>query len=73
MNDLKIEKHVKQICGWPTDVASIDYHRVKSMKQSNKCFPHTILMFVPGNPGCIGWYIPMLYEILEKLGELVSQ
>lgn len=31
--------------------------------------PHTVLMFVPGNPGCAAWYIPMLKSVIECLGE----
>jgi len=30
--------------------------------------PHTIFMFIPGNPGCVGWYIDMLCTIVKQLG-----
>mmetsp|Transcript_3297 Transcript_3297/g.6407 ORF Transcript_3297/g.6407 Transcript_3297/m.6407 type:complete len:375 (+) Transcript_3297:82-1206(+) len=30
--------------------------------------PHTVLLFVPGNPGCIGWYTKLLVEAVRRLG-----
>ena len=30
--------------------------------------PHTAFIFVPGNPGCIGWYMPFLESIVTQLG-----
>jgi len=39
-------------------------------KSNNKYYqtPHTILIFVPGNPGCIGWYKSTLSTLVERLG-----
>ena len=29
---------------------------------------HTVLLFLPGNTGLVGWYVPMLGEIVRRLG-----
>jgi pimeloyl-ACP methyl ester carboxylesterase len=55
-----VTKSVVNLLGWPTDVVSID------PLASSKV--HTTLLFVPGNPGLVGWYIPALVSILEELG-----
>jgi pimeloyl-ACP methyl ester carboxylesterase len=31
-------------------------------------YPHTVIMFIPGIPGCIEWYIDMIHTIVKKLG-----
>jgi Uncharacterised conserved protein (DUF2305). len=75
-------KHIrKEICGWPTDTYEIDrYHNwyESSFPQEQDPIlpsppqpvnPHTVLMFVPGNPGCAGWYVKMLTRAIEKLGD----
>ena len=61
---LELKKEVTPIAGIKTDTISINY------TQNNQTIqPHTILLFVPGNPGCIGWYSkPFLYNIIQKLG-----
>ena len=55
-----VTKDVVKMLGWPTDVVSIDFAEAKP--------PHTYLLFVPGNPGLVGWYIPALVSILQQLG-----
>jgi hypothetical protein len=55
-----VTKDVVKILGWPTDVVSIDFAKARP--------PHTYLLFVPGNPGLVGWYIPALVSILQQLG-----
>ena len=47
------------ILGWPTDTVSVQHDNDK---------PHTLLIFVPGNPGCIGWYTLNLVELVTRLG-----
>ena len=67
----KILDSVQLICGWPTDLSSIDYYDydvTKSGYRNDPVYPHTIIMFVPGNPGCIGWYDDMLYSIVQQIG-----
>lgn len=56
-----ITKRVVDLLGWPTDVVSIDH----LTQQSDV---HTYILFVPGNPGLVGWYIPPLEQILQQLG-----
>ena len=55
-----VERGVEDILGWPTDTFSII------------CGPqehvHTILVFIPGNPGLCEWYIPLFSKILEAIG-----
>lgn len=67
--NIQINQSVHQISNWQTDVVSIDhYHCSTPTTSSGIHIPHTIFLFVPGNPGCVGWYIDMLYHILEKMG-----
>jgi hypothetical protein len=79
--NLQVNRQVCTLCGWPTDIASIDYYGSTGTSMSTSThdatppsspssisLPHTIFMFVPGNPGCIGWYIDMLYSVVQKLG-----
>ena len=63
--NLRIKQCVREISTWPTDVASIDYINEETNQPH---VPHTIFLFIPGNPGCIGWYIDMLHDIVKKLG-----
>lgn len=63
--NLQTNHQVCKICDWPTDTASIAYHS----KNGDQICPHTILLFVPGNPGCIGWYLAMLHSIIQRLGK----
>ena len=55
-----VTKDVVKMLGWPTDVVSIDFAEARP--------PHTYLLFVPGNPDLVGWYIPALVSILQQLG-----
>ena len=54
-----------EISGWPTDVISIE-HDARSTNRSQK--PNTLILFIPGNPGVIHWYIDFLSKILQTLG-----
>lgn len=56
----RIETQVRSILGWPTETVLIDYCGHEDA--------HTVLCFVPGNPGCVGWYIPFLEQLVTKLG-----
>jgi peroxiredoxin len=31
-------------------------------------FPHTVLVFIPGSPGLVEWYLPMFVQLVETLG-----
>ena len=65
--ELELKKEIKQIAGWATDTVSINY--VNKSKDQDIIRPHTIILFVPGNPGCVGWYTkPLLYPMIKKLG-----
>lgn len=48
------------ICGWPTDVLSIQHEVTMPI--------HTVILFVPGNPGVIHWYTNCLTQIVQRLG-----
>ena len=59
VNEPIVTEKVVTILDWPTDAVSIDYVDIR---------PHTYLIFIPGNPGLVGWYIPALASILQSLG-----
>jgi pimeloyl-ACP methyl ester carboxylesterase len=61
---VKVTNEVKTILQFPTDTVSIDFLD----ENGEVSMPQTILVFVPGNPGLIHWYAPMLKEILDQLG-----
>ena len=62
-----VKTEVISILDWPTETVSVDY--VSSEGRDCKPeFPDKVLFFVPGNPGCIGWYIPSLVELVTRLG-----
>jgi hypothetical protein len=46
------------ICGWPTDTLSIDLVSPA----------HTLILFIPGNPGVVHWYTTFLTRIVQQLG-----
>ena len=49
-NGLSVVEDRSCIAGWPTDTLSID-HIIKSNDDDD--VPHTIIVFIPGNPGVI--------------------
>ena len=62
---LVVKETVQDISGWPTDTLSIDYDR---RSDGLGPYPQTVILFVPGNPGCVGWYKKMLVALVERLG-----
>mmetsp|Transcript_4310 Transcript_4310/g.12158 ORF Transcript_4310/g.12158 Transcript_4310/m.12158 type:complete len:368 (-) Transcript_4310:68-1171(-) len=60
----RVRQSVQTICGWPTDTFAIDYDG--SDVDSDP--PHTVLLFIPGNPGCCSWYQKLLLEAVKRLG-----
>ena len=61
--ELSIKEEVVEVCGWETDMISIDPNTV------NGDDVHTWIIFIPGNPGCIGWYKRLLNEVIQGLGK----
>ena len=57
---LRTRERLVKICEWPTDTVQIDHVALER--------PHTLILFVPGNPGCVGWYHRMLSSIVKRLG-----
>jgi len=58
------QEKVQLIAGWKTDTISIDH-----FDSTNTIHPpHTVLLFVPGNPGFCGWYKKLLVQICQRLG-----
>ncbi|KAL9186277.1 hypothetical protein ACHAXT_005515 [Thalassiosira profunda] len=66
-DDLDVSEHRVCICGWPTDALAIDHRRDKSDNSRHRA-EHTLLLFVPGNPGVIHWYTDWLAQIVRRLG-----
>jgi hypothetical protein len=60
---MKVTEGRFSICGWPTDVVAIDHDSSESTQ------PHTLLLFIPGNPGVIHWYVDFLCQVLCNLGD----
>jgi Lipid-droplet associated hydrolase len=63
-----VKTEVKTILQWPSDTFSIDYG-IESAQNHHRSPPpvHTILVFIPGNPGLIDWYVPFFTKILKRL------
>lgn len=66
-HNVHVREEVKNFLGWPTDTVSVDYNVTENSTWHQKR-PHTIIVFIPGNPGCIGWYIPNLVDLVSALG-----
>lgn len=65
MNRLRSRYEVKQILEFPTDTIAIDH-----LDESGESYPpETIIIFLPGNPGLVHWYIPLLKELVHRLGK----
>jgi pimeloyl-ACP methyl ester carboxylesterase len=62
---LVVTNELKQILHFPTDTVAIDY----ADENGAICTPQTIIVFVPGNPGLVHWYVPMLKELVNRLGD----
>lgn len=58
---LRIETSTTTLLGWSTDIFSIDW-------KDRATRPHTVLVFLPGNPGLVEWYIPMFRDLIQILG-----
>jgi len=66
---ISVKRDVVEISKWPTDTISIDYcHQINESNKRIIIEPHTLILFVPGNPGCVGWYVAFLHSVVEKLG-----
>lgn len=79
--DIVVERKVLELVGWPTDTFSVDYsvlppgrHEQDSaagttplVDKSNDSNVHTVILFIPGNPGLNEWYIPFFSSILQAL------
>lgn len=61
---MEVQEERIDICGWLTDVVSIDHPN-----KTDHSKWRTILLFIPGNPGVIHWYVSFLCNILQHLGE----
>jgi pimeloyl-ACP methyl ester carboxylesterase len=58
----KVTKIQTTVLGWPTDTVSIDFHTYSRED------PHTVLIFIPGNPGQCDWYVSDLVTLVTMLG-----
>ena len=71
---IRVQTHEKTIplLGWPTDTVSIEWTHQEAtlddVANPTNLQPHTIILFVPGNPGLVPWYIPMLTSMIHQLG-----
>ena len=70
--EIKTSTTVKNILDWPTNTFAIDYvysDRKNKVGSVSMIVPaHTAVIFVPGNPGLMEWYLPVFCGILERLG-----
>ncbi len=63
----RLQRGTTTLCGWPSDTFSIDYY-VPFHDDVRIDVPHTVLVFVPGNPGLIEWYLSFFQQLLQRLG-----
>jgi pimeloyl-ACP methyl ester carboxylesterase len=67
-DQLRVTRNVETILGWPSDTFSVDFCAAGAGESHLKQFPHTVLVFIPGNPGLVEWYLPMFTQLVERLG-----
>jgi pimeloyl-ACP methyl ester carboxylesterase len=66
---LRVTRNVESILGWPSDTFSVDFRAADACNgHALRNFPHTVLVFIPGNPGLVEWYLPMFVQLVERLG-----
>jgi pimeloyl-ACP methyl ester carboxylesterase len=63
----RLQRGTTTVCGWPSDSFSVDYY-VPWHDDVVIDTPHTVLVFVPGNPGLIEWYLSLLQQLITRLG-----
>lgn len=64
-----VKKDVIKLSGWPTDVVALDFDTFgRNENDAVSSLIHTYILFVPGNPGLVGWYVPALKSILQQVG-----
>ena len=67
-----LTQRVRSVHGWPTATFSIRHFSSGDDDCSRSSYsperPHTILVFIPGNPGLIEWYVQSFFEIIRRLG-----
>jgi len=61
------KKEVIALLGWPTQCFAVD-HRLGNGVEDLTVIPHTYVIFVPGNPGLIDWYVPFFEGMVRSLG-----
>jgi pimeloyl-ACP methyl ester carboxylesterase len=59
-----VEQRIRTVLGWPSDVFSMDC----VANNGDSEIPHTLIIFIPGNPGLVEWYLPVFKALLERLG-----
>jgi len=65
--DLSVIEKQECICGWPTDTVNIDLNRRDRLIAPSPPY-HSLILFTPGNPGVVQWYIDFLCKVLLQLG-----
>jgi pimeloyl-ACP methyl ester carboxylesterase len=69
--EMEIIEEEEMIAGWKTDTVSIEWVSTERITGQNMSVgTHLLILFIPGNPGCVRWYIPMLQSIVEQLIEV---
>ena len=66
--DTIVHKEEILVCDWPTDTVYIHAYDDSNHQINAKVQPNFVIFFIPGNPGCIGWYVRFLSEIISKIG-----
>lgn len=57
--------------GYPTKTFAVDFVKpptAGATQGSTRVFPHTVLVFIPGNPGLVDWYLRSFESIVDRLG-----
>jgi len=78
LHDVITKNEVITLIGWPTDAFAID-HPVIGFGGAGRCEDdgttstpqppvHTLIIFVPGNPGLVEWYVPFFERVVSRLG-----
>ena len=72
-DDVIVTERVRNVVIWPTDTVDIDHNcsTAHSASDNNTFsdYPHTIIIFFPGNPGLAGWYVPSLQYLVQQCGK----
>jgi pimeloyl-ACP methyl ester carboxylesterase len=65
---LRVRTGTSLLLSWPSNHFAIDFIIKDRCNHTIVVIPHTVLVFIPGNPGLIEWYMDCFRQMVARLG-----